>query len=123
MSKGQFRLAFYARDYESTVGFYRDGLELTIIRRWDRGPDDKGALFGAASGLIEVLQNPPGREFVPPQGAWAYFEVDDVDNQYHRVLEKGLPVKRELTSWPWGHRGFSVIDPNGLELVLFSVTS
>ncbi len=123
MSSGQFRLAFYAKDYEPTVDFYRDGLELPTLRRWDRGPDDKGTLFGAASGLIEVLQNPRGREFVPPQGAWAYFEVDDIDHQYHRVLEKGLRVKQELATWPWGHRGFSVIDPNGLELVLFSPTS
>ncbi len=36
MTTGQFRFAFFARDYESTVAFYRDGLELPIAGTWDR---------------------------------------------------------------------------------------
>ncbi len=121
MSQGQFRFAFYAKDFESTVAFYRDGLELPLLRSWDRGADDQGALFAAASGAIEVLKNPSGQTFMAPQGAWMYFEVDDVDRWHQRVRQKGLPVKQDLADWPWGHRGFSVTDPNGLEVVLFSV--
>jgi catechol 2,3-dioxygenase-like lactoylglutathione lyase family enzyme len=68
MSQGQFRFVFHTKDYESTVAFYQDGLELPILRRWDRGPDDQGVLFGAASGVIEVLKNPSGRRFIGPQG-------------------------------------------------------
>jgi len=55
MSVGQFRFAYFTPHYESTVAFYRDGLDLPVIETWDRNPDDRGTLFGAASGVIEVL--------------------------------------------------------------------
>ncbi len=49
MAKSEFRCVFFARDYESTVAFYRDGLELPVVETWDRGRDDRGTLFRAAS--------------------------------------------------------------------------
>jgi catechol 2,3-dioxygenase-like lactoylglutathione lyase family enzyme len=58
MGKGQFRFAYFTPKYEETVAFYRQGLELQSIEAWDRTPDDRGTLFGAASGVIEVLALP-----------------------------------------------------------------
>ena len=55
MSRGQFRFSYFTPDYETTVAFYREGLGLPVIEFWDRNPEDRGTLFGAASGLIEVL--------------------------------------------------------------------
>jgi catechol 2,3-dioxygenase-like lactoylglutathione lyase family enzyme len=107
MSTGEFRFVFFANDYESTLTFYRDGLELPIIGGWDRGPDDRGTLFQAASGIIEVI-HPHGRELVPPQGAWLLFQVDNVDDWYQHVRTKGLRILQELTNQPWGHREFKL---------------
>ena len=87
----------------STLAYYRDGLELPIVDSWDRRPDDQGAVFGAASGLIEVLKLPRRQEpdtvwdYRAPQGVWVAVETDDVDAWYKRVLEKGLPIKPEST--------------------------
>jgi hypothetical protein len=58
MASGQFRFAYFTPEYASSVTFYRHGLELPILESWDRGPDDRGKLFGAASGIIEVLMLP-----------------------------------------------------------------
>ena len=126
MTIGQFRCSFFARDYESTVAFYRDGLELPITETWDRGPDDRGTLFAAASGLIEAMALPQQRDdesvwdYRPPQGVFIVIEVEDVDSSYRRALEKKLPIKEELRDQDWGHRSFRVSDPNGITLYFFS---
>ena len=117
---GEFRFIFRAQDYEASVAFYRDGLELPIVGSWDRGPAERGALFQAASGIIEVLALAPGAEYVPPQGMELSYEVDDVDGWYRRVREKGLSIRGELADKPWGHRSFSLTDPDGIKVILYS---
>ncbi|MGD1992944.1 MAG: VOC family protein [Anaerolineae bacterium] len=117
----EFRLIFRAKDYEPSVAFYRDGLELMIVHSWDRGPDQRGTVFQAASGLIEVLALAADRDYVPPQGVEIAFEVEDVDAWYQRVQQKGLPIQGELANKPWGHRTFSVTDPDNIKVIVFSV--
>ena len=126
MSTGQFRFAYFTPAYGSTVAFYRDGLELSVIETWDRHPDDRGTLFGAASRMIEVLAFPQGGSSShlwddrPPQGAFMVIEVDQVEACYQRAVAKGLPITQALTDQAWGHRSFCVREPNGLTLYLFS---
>ncbi len=126
MANGEYRVAFFARDYEHTVGYYRDGLELPIMDSWDRGPDDQGTVFRAASGLIEVLKLPrrqePGTvwDYRAPQGVWVAVETDDMDACYRQVLKQGLPIKEHLTDQEWGNRSFRLADPEGIELFVFS---
>src|SRR5688572_25588777 len=90
MAIGEFRCCFYARDYEKTLAFYRDGLEFPVLSSWDRSLDDRGTLFGAASGVIEVLalprpqQQKPGEDYRAPQGVSLVIEADDVDASYQQ---------------------------------------
>ena len=122
----QFRFGYFTPLYEVTVAFYRDGMDLPVIETWDRSSDDRGTLFRAASGMIEVLALPQsGRsdhlwDERPPQGAFMVIEVDQVEARYQRIVEKGLPIQQELKDQAWGHRGFCVRDPNGLTLYFFS---
>ena len=80
MRAGEFRCAFFARDYARSLEFYRDELELPVVDAWDHGPDDQGTVFGAASGLIEVLRLPRRQEadsvwdFRTPQGVMIVLE-------------------------------------------------
>jgi catechol 2,3-dioxygenase-like lactoylglutathione lyase family enzyme len=117
----EFRIIFRAQDYPAAVSFYRDGLELPIVGSWDRGPAEKGTLFQAAAGIIEVLALPPGEPYRPPGAIEIAFEVDDVDRWYQRVREKGLPIRGELADKRWGHRAFSLTDPDGVKVILYSV--
>jgi catechol 2,3-dioxygenase-like lactoylglutathione lyase family enzyme len=126
VSRGQFRFSYFTPDYDATVAFYHDGLGLPIVESWDRDPEDRGTLFGAASGLVEVLKRPESGDSSHlwderlPQGAFVVIEVEDVELMYGRVIEKGLPIQQELTTQAWGHRSFCVREPNGLTLYFFS---
>ena len=125
MSKGQFRFAYFARDYEATVAFYRGGLEFPVIESWDRSPDDRGILFSAASGIIEVLAFPRsgGSSHLwddrPPQGVFMVIEVEDLEGRYQRAVEKGFIIKQGLTLQDWGHKSFCVSGPDGLTHYFF----
>jgi catechol 2,3-dioxygenase-like lactoylglutathione lyase family enzyme len=124
----QFRFCYFTPKYEETVAFYRDGLEFKLLEFWDRNPDDRGTLFQAASGIIEVVVRPKGPsdhlwDDRPPQGASIVIEVDDVDAVHRRVAAKQLPVTQELTNQSWGHRSFCLREPNGLSIYLFSELS
>jgi len=117
----EFRIIFRAKDYDASVTFYRDGLELPVVGSWDRGPAERGTLFQAASGIVEVLALPHGEEHTPLQGVELAYEVDGVDARYRRVQEKGLPIRGKLADKPWGHRSFSVTDPDGIKVILYSI--
>ena len=126
LRNAQFRFAYFTPKYEETLDFYRDGLELKVISAWDRTPDDRGTVFEAASGMIEVLALPRSGESEhlwdkrPPQGAFMVIEVENVKSLYQRAVERGLPIQEALKDQPWGHRGFCVRDPNGLTIYFFS---
>jgi catechol 2,3-dioxygenase-like lactoylglutathione lyase family enzyme len=103
------------------VAFYRDGLELPVAESWDNGPAQCGTVLRAASGLIEVLALAPGESFTPAQGLEIAYEVEDVDAWYLRLQEKGLPIRGELADQPWGHRTFSLTDPVGIKVILYTI--
>jgi catechol 2,3-dioxygenase-like lactoylglutathione lyase family enzyme len=121
----QFRFCYFTPKYEETVAFYRDGLELDLLESWDRTPDDRGSLFRAAGGIIEVVLRPQGPsdhlwDERPPQGAMMVLEVDDVDATHRLAVGKRLPVTQGLMNQSWGHRSFCVREPNGLTIYFFS---
>jgi catechol 2,3-dioxygenase-like lactoylglutathione lyase family enzyme len=126
IGKGQFRFIYFTRDYGATISFYRDDLELPVVESWDRSPDDRGTLFAAASGIIEVVFRPDdpasfhGWEDRPPQGAFMAIEVPDVERAYRRATERHLSIREEMTTQAWGHRSFCVREPNGLIIYVFS---
>jgi catechol 2,3-dioxygenase-like lactoylglutathione lyase family enzyme len=128
MRDRQFRFAYFTPSYKSTVAFYRDGLELPVLETWERDLDDRGTLFGASSGMIEVLALPTRGESDhlfddrPPQGAFMVIEVDRVEERYRRAVAKGLAITQELRDQDWGHRSFCVREPNGLTLYFFTAT-
>lgn len=50
----------------------------------------------------------------PAQGVILNFEVEDVDAEYARLTQAGLPVHLELRSEDFGQRHFITADPSGL---------
>ena len=59
-------------------------------------------------------------ETIPPEGRGTAggvilnFEVEDVDAEYARAREAGLPMLKELTDEAFGQRHFITRDPNGV---------
>lgn len=50
----------------------------------------------------------------PASGVILNFEVEDVDAEYERLREAGLPMHLEIRSEDWGQRHFITSDPNGI---------
>lgn len=48
------------------------------------------------------------------------FKVDDVDAEHVRLTEAGLQAVMPLEDHPWGDRGFSVMDPIGNSVYIYS---
>jgi uncharacterized glyoxalase superfamily protein PhnB len=49
-------------------------------------------------------------------------EVPDVDAEYRRIRNLGVPVEVELRDEPWGERHFAVVDPNGIGVDIVTYT-
>jgi catechol 2,3-dioxygenase-like lactoylglutathione lyase family enzyme len=66
-----------------------------------------------------LLPNHPSQQpfFHKPflgQGMYLTIEVDDVDSIYNDLKKKGVPLKIDLRSEPWGDKHFAIEDPNGI---------
>jgi uncharacterized glyoxalase superfamily protein PhnB len=54
------------------------------------------------------------------KGVMLNFKVDNVDAEHIRLLGAGLQITIPLEDHPWGDRGFSVIDPIGNAVYIYS---
>ena len=117
MSGKRFQFVFEAEDYDRSVAFYSDVLQLPVVHSWDRGRD-RGAFFGAGSGIVEVVSDAGG--FRGPRRQGVSIEVDDPPALYRRIRDTGVPFALELTEQPWGTVEFAVLDPDGNAVTFFS---
>ena len=78
---------------------------------------------------MSIGENGPTIQFMEPQegmpvftgtGVVLNFKVQDVDLQYNRLTEEGLQIGMPLEDHPWGDRGFSVTDPIGNSVYIYS---
>ena len=124
--EGVFRFTYFTDKYDETYTFYRDKLGLTLAHAWDRHEQDRGALFNAGSGLIEILHRPDndkfqyaGLDYREPQGVFMCIQVWNVNELYDQFKTNGIPFKKEIMDQPWGHRTFYIQEPNGLILAFY----
>ncbi len=122
MSEREFRVAYNARDFDATVGFFETVLGLDGVNSWER-PDGKGALFAAGgNAVVEVLAAAEGEApfEAPPQGSFSLMvAVDDLEKRLAEIVDRGGVVAQPIVDKPW-NRSFSVRDPNGVEIFFFT---
>lgn len=115
-------LVFYVADLRKTAEFY-EALGFRIGSQ-----DDK---------LVKIYLNWFWMEFVPIDkeskaefqseanaatkgaGLFVGVNVDNVDEMYQLVCDKGFKPSSEPRDWPWGRREFVLRDPDGYKLVFF----
>lgn len=123
--KGVFRLTYFTEKYNETLAFYTEMLEFEVLHFWDRHANDKGTLLKAGLGTIEVMLKPTedyrikGLDYRKPQGVFACLQVDDATELYEKFQNKNIVFKEDLVDQSWGHRSFSVEDPNGIVLFFY----
>lgn len=78
---------------------------------------------------LSIGKDGPTIQFMQPQenmptfggaGVMLNFKVNDVDAEYLRLTKAGLQTAMPLEDHPWGDRGFSVIDPIGNSVYIYS---
>ncbi|MBW4478537.1 MAG: VOC family protein [Tolypothrix brevis GSE-NOS-MK-07-07A] len=60
------------------------------------------------------FQNPIFRGEYGGKGLWLTVEVADVEAEYKRIQNLGVPIVVELRQEDWGETHFSIADPNGI---------
>ncbi len=123
---GNIRLIFVTKKYAATMAFYRDGLELPIVETWNHGLQERGVEFQAGFGSIQFTALAPESGYTlglssNQQGVSIGIEVADIEAWYRRACENELEISQELSSFPWGERGFTLVDPNGIGVYIYSV--
>ncbi|MFV2039722.1 MAG: VOC family protein [Acidimicrobiales bacterium] len=112
----QFRFAFTARSYDSTVAFYTDVLRLEVVHSWD--DHGRGTIVAAADGQIEMFDGDPDSDVV--NGVALAWEIDDIDEEYERLRALGVEFLAPPQDQPWGHRNATFAAPEGLAITLFT---
>ncbi len=119
------RVVRHTRRFDKMLHFYRDVLEMRCISSW-KHPDNVGALLspGKAAGqmVIEIL-NYKGRSVrrSAPSNVDLSLEVRDVNGWHDRLKKRGTAIVSTLEDKPWGHREFSVEDPDGMCVTIYQV--
>ena len=86
---------------------------------------DAGWYVNVRIGMCELcFMKPQDSEqpFFTGGGLMYNLEVEDVDGEHQRLSAFGLKPVMPLEDHPWGDRGFSVIDPNGVVLYIYTPT-
>jgi catechol 2,3-dioxygenase-like lactoylglutathione lyase family enzyme len=106
-------------DVRRATDYYRDALGFDV-ELYDRIPDHYG--YASRDGChvhfarFERVAPRPNNEVVPPDMFDAYFWVDDVENLYAEILERGAEIVRGPVDQGYGLREFRVRDPEGYVL-------
>ncbi|HEX8529957.1 MAG TPA: VOC family protein [Cytophagales bacterium] len=70
----------------------------------------------------QAAQRPIFRPAFGGQGVFLTVEVPDVDAEYRRLRDLGVPIEVELRDEPWGDRHFAIVDPNGIGVDIVTYT-
>ena len=78
---------------------------------------------------LRIAGDGPSIQFMQPRdniptfsgsGIMLNFNVEDVDKEHARLTKVGLQTAIPLEDHPWGDRGFSIIDPIGNSIYVYS---
>ena len=123
MEAREFRFVAFARDFGRTVEFYEGRLGLRRLEGWDRD-DGKGVLLSAGGNAVVEVLGAAGdgidRSRAEVSGVMLALEVDSADEWRSRLDGAGIECS-PLEDRPWGHRDFSVRDPDGVVVAIYHV--
>jgi catechol 2,3-dioxygenase-like lactoylglutathione lyase family enzyme len=99
----------HTRDYDRSLGFYRDALGWSVTRSWGEDGKPRGAIL-SGGGVKVVLSE----EDVTGSGSQpdVFFDIHDIEARF-RALPKDVEVVVPPRPSPWGTRWFVIRDPDG----------
>ena len=111
------RFILHPRDFDRSVGFYRDILGLHPMREFGKG-GSSGIVFFLGGGYLE-LTDP---QIEPPASSTElWLQVRDVRQAEQELRAAGVAIIESAVDKPWGLMELRVSDPDGLVLILVEV--
>ena len=111
------RFMLHPRDFDRSVGFYRDVLGLHPMREFGAGAS-RGVVFFLGGGYLEITDS----ELEPPAPSTElWLQVRDVRAVEQQLRVAGVPMIETAVEKPWGLIELRVSDPDGLVLILVEV--
>ena len=113
------RVVLKVKDYRQSFEFYHDLLGLKMTTSWQR-EDSWGAIFSVGPSSVEIIWYPQGDGFddcnyvLERQKIELFFDADDVDIMFQRLVDKGADVIKKPFNAAWGYRLFKIKDPDGI---------
>lgn len=109
------RMLLRPADYQRSLAFYRDHLDLAIAREYPGG-----TVFFAGQSLIELAGHGT------PAGAQSFagalwLQVRDVYATQDELRHRGVQIAREARQEPWTLHEMHVTDPDGITLIFVQV--
>lgn len=112
----EFRVTFRTTQFDATVEFWSTQLGFPTIHHWEE-PERGRILRILGTGCIQVLE----ADLAPSPAFALAAEVTDVDRRHRDLVRQGLKPAGPPEDQPWGHRSFTVTDPNGISITFFSL--
>jgi hypothetical protein len=111
------RVLLHPRDHEVSRRFYADTLGLGVFREFGP-PEHPGVVFFLGAGLLELS----GHGETPPSAATRLLLlVRYLETEVARLRDAGVPVVESPERKPWGLWESTLLDPDGLQLVLVEI--
>jgi len=104
-------ITFHVSDFQEAVSFYENVLGLHKRTQWPTY-----AVFDVCGIMLSL--EPGGERGVKKDAPDIYLQVDDVDEVYRELKDKGVRFLAEPEDTSWGSRTAKFADPDGNMFIL-----
>jgi len=107
-------LTLFVKDVEKSKNFYNTVLGQKIVMDFGRYVGFEGGLgiWEREYALNLIFQEETQGIKVGANNAEIYYESDNIDELFKRLLEENITVIHSIREQPWGQRVFRVYDPD-----------
>ena len=120
MRVDKFTFVITTARFDESLVFYRDLLGTRVLEEWsDFG---HGAVLEVRPGSVVELIDSPSARAAPAEERTVFMglEVGDPESVHQRVVGGGGRVNGPPTAKPWGGRGFTAFDPDGMPVNVYT---
>jgi predicted enzyme related to lactoylglutathione lyase len=112
------RVLLRPTDMDASIDFYEHRVGLVRFREWG-DPPHRGIVYFLGGGYLELTETPPDQPRPPrPAGVRLWLQTDDVAQAADELRARGVTIDEPAVRKPWGLIEATVVDPDGLPLVL-----
>lgn len=116
----QSRVLLKRHRFGRATAFYERDLGLVRYRDWGE-PPRRGVVYFLGGGFLEITELDDDASEVaaapaPPVKLW--LQVADLDETWRELADRDVPVLAEPELKRWGLMEMTIVDPDGLEIVI-----